>query len=78
MTISWMLSFKSMAINAWAKRRTSLVEVCLYRNEDIPSKQNRTKLLEGLESICIETNLRKQKWLVVGIYKRYLLMWGMS
>ena len=37
--------------------------LCIYINEDAPSKQIRTKLLEGLESICIEVNLRKQKWL---------------
>ena len=41
----------------------------LYINEDIPSKQIHTKLLEGLESICIEMNLRKRKWLLIGIYK---------
>ena len=43
--------------------------LCLYINEDIPSKQIHTKLLEGLESICIEMNLRKRKRLVIGIYK---------
>ena len=41
----------------------------LYINEDIPSKQIHTKLLEGLESICIEMNLLKRKWLVIAIYK---------
>ena len=43
--------------------------LCLYINEDIPSKQIRTTSLEGLESICIEMNLQKRKWLVIGIYK---------
>ena len=43
--------------------------LCLYINEDSPSKQIHTKLLEGLEPICIEMNLRKWKWLVIGIYK---------
>ena len=43
--------------------------LCLYINEDILSKQVHTKLVEGLESICIEMNLRKRKWLVIGIYK---------
>ena len=38
--------------------------LCLYINEDIPSKRIHTKLLEGLESICNEMNLRKRKWLV--------------
>ena len=42
---------------------------CLYINEDIPSKQIHTKILEGLESICIEMNLRKWKWLVIAFYK---------
>ena len=41
----------------------------LYINEDLPSKEIHTKLLEGLESICIEMNLRKRKWLVIGISK---------
>ena len=43
--------------------------LCLYINEDIPFKQIHTKLLEGLESMCIEMNLRKRKWLVIGMYK---------
>ena len=43
--------------------------LCLYINKDIPSKQIHTKLLEGLESICIEMNLRKRKWLAIGICK---------
>ena len=55
--------------NACAKMRKSLVEICLYKNEDIPSKQIHTKLLEGLGSICIEMNLRKRKWLIIEIYK---------
>ena len=37
--------------------------LCIYINEDAPSKQIHTKLLEGLEPICIEVNLRNQKWL---------------
>ena len=69
MTVSRMLSFKSMATIVWAKIGTSLMEVCLYMNEDIPSKQIHTKLLEGLEYICIEMNFRKRKSLVIGIYK---------
>ena len=43
--------------------------LCLHINEDIPSKQIHTKLLEGLKSIYTEMNLRKRKWLVIGIYK---------
>ena len=43
--------------------------LCLYINEDIPSKQLHTKLLEGLKPMCIEMNLWKWKWLVIGIYK---------
>ena len=43
--------------------------LCFYINEDIPSKQIHTKLLEGLESIWIEMNFRKRRWLVIGIYK---------
>ena len=46
-----------------------LLKFHLYINEDIRSKQIHTKLLEGLEFICIEMNLRKPKWLVIGIYK---------
>ena len=46
-----------------------LLKFHLYINEDIRSKQIHSKLLEGLESTCIEMNLRKPKWLVIGIYK---------
>ena len=35
----------------------------------VPSKQIHTKLLDKLDSICIEMNIRKQKWLVIGICK---------
>ena len=35
--------------------------LCLYINEDIPFKQIYAKLLEGLESICIEMDLWKQE-----------------
>ena len=61
------LSSKSMATNVCAKIFDG--GFCLYINEDIPSKQIHTKLLEGLEYIYIEMNLRKRKWLVIGIYK---------
>ena len=61
MTVSPLLSLKSMATNDSAKTGTSLVDVCLYINDDISSKQIHTKLLE--------MNLRKRKWLVIGIYK---------
>ena len=61
------LSSKSMATNFCAKIFGG--GFCLYINEDIPSKQIHTKLLEGLEYIYIEMNLRKRKWLVIGIYK---------
>ena len=44
--------------------------LCPYLAEDIPSKQIRIKLIERLESMYIEVNLRKRKWLVTGIYKR--------
>ena len=43
--------------------------LCLCINEDSPSKQIHTKLLEGLESICTGMKSRKWKWLVIGIYK---------
>ena len=46
MTVFRMLSFKSMAKTVCAKIGTSLVKVCLYINEDIPSKQIHTKLYE--------------------------------
>ena len=63
-------SFKSITTKIYVQRlECLLLEVCLYINEDILSKQVHTKLVEGLESICIEMNLRKRKWLVIGIYK---------
>ena len=59
MTVSRVLSFKLMARNMFGGGLN------LYINEDILSKQIHSKLLEGLESICIEMNLQKRKWLVI-------------
>ena len=59
MTVSRVLSFRLMARNMFGGGLN------LYINEDILSKQIHSKLLEGLESICIEMNLQKRKWLVI-------------
>ena len=66
-----MLSSKSMLSYKCLRKGRNIFagDLCLYINEDIPSKQIHTKLLEGLEPICTEMNLRKQKWLVIGICK---------
>ena len=65
-----MLSFKSNGYKCLREDRNIFGGgLCLYKNEDISSKQIHTKLLEGFESICIEINLRTWKWLVIGIYK---------
>ena len=38
-------------------------------NENIPSNLiNKHNLPEDIEIICVEINLRKQKWLIIGIY----------
>ena len=55
-------------INGYKDRNIFGGGLCLYINEDIPSKQIYIKLLERLESICIEVKLRKRKWLVIDIY----------
>ena len=42
----------------------------MYVNEDIPSRLlNEHSAPNDLELICIEINLKKQKWLIVGIYR---------
>ena len=55
-------------INGYKDRNIFGGGLCLYINEDIPSKQIYIKLLERLEFICIEVKLRKRKWLVIDIY----------
>ena len=43
--------------------------LCLYINENIPCRKLECPLLEDTETIGIEINLRKRKWLVIGLYK---------
>ena len=54
------------------RRDRSLVTggLLLYINEDIPSIQkNDHSIPNDIEIICVEINLRKQKWLIIGIYR---------
>ena len=38
-------------------------------NEDIPSRQLKEHILpDDIEILCVEINLKKQKWIVIGIY----------
>ena len=42
----------------------------LYINENIPSLgKNDNSTPSDIENICVEVNLRKQKWLIIGIYR---------
>ena len=42
----------------------------MYVNEDIPSRLlNEHSAPNDLELICVEINLKKQKWLIMGIYR---------
>ena len=42
----------------------------MYVNEDIPSRLlNEHSAPDDLELICVEINLKKQKWLIMGIYR---------
>ena len=42
----------------------------LYVNEDIPSKKLKNHILpDDIEILCVEINLKKQKWIIMGIYK---------
>ena len=41
----------------------------LFVNEDIPSKLLTGRTLpENVEILCTEINLKKQKWVIIGIY----------
>ena len=42
----------------------------MYINENIPSRLLKEHIIPAnIEIICVEINLRKQKWVVVGIYR---------
>ena len=43
--------------------------VCMYVNQDIAARSVGYSSISNIESICLELNLRKRKWLVIGIYK---------
>ena len=43
--------------------------VCMYVNQDIATRRVEYNSLSNIESVCLELNLRKRKWLVIGIYK---------
>ena len=44
--------------------------ITVYVREDIPSKQlTKHKLLDDIEGVFIEVNLRKTKWLIFGTYR---------
>ena len=41
----------------------------MYVNEDIQSRQLKEHILpDDIEILCVEINLKKQKWFVIGIY----------
>ena len=43
--------------------------VIVYFRDDIPSKQlNKQILPDDVEGVFIEKNMRKTKWLIIGIY----------
>ena len=41
----------------------------MYASQDIAARRAEYNSLCNIESICLELNLRKRKWLVIGIYK---------
>ena len=42
----------------------------MYVNEDIPSRQLKEHYApDDVEVICVEINLRKEKWVIIGIYR---------
>ena len=43
--------------------------LCLYVHEDIPCREIECVFLQGNEFLCVEINLRKRKWLIIGLYK---------
>ena len=41
----------------------------MYVNEDIPCRQLKEHILpDDIEILCVEINVKKQKWIVIGIY----------
>ena len=42
--------------------------LCLYVNEDIPCRRIHVNFMPKIEAIVIEINLKKRKWLLLGIY----------
>ena len=43
--------------------------ICMYASQDIAARRVEYNSLCNIESICLELNLRKRKWLIIGIYK---------
>ena len=42
----------------------------MYANQDIPSRILKSYIIpEDIAILCVEINLRKQKWAVFGIYR---------
>ena len=41
----------------------------MYMNENIPSRKLNEHVPEDIESMCVEINLRKQKWIIIGLYR---------
>ena len=42
----------------------------MYVNDNIPSRKlNEHSLPADIEIMCVELNLKKQKWIVIGIYR---------
>ena len=41
----------------------------MYVNQDIAGSRVEYNSLSNIESICLELNLRKRRWLVIGLYK---------
>ena len=41
----------------------------MYVNQDIVARRVEYSSPSNIESICLELNLRRRKWLVMGIYK---------
>ena len=42
-------------------------DICMYVIQDIAARRVEYNSLSNIGSICLELNLRKRKWLVIGI-----------
>ena len=67
-----MLSFTLMGIPNPTEKNRILGggDLLMYVNHDIPSRKLKEhNIPDDVEIMCVEINLKKQKWILIGIYE---------